>query len=221
MQYDPMGKPNQPPEQLERVFLETLRDVSEFASGVTHEIRNPLTTFKTLHYALTQQATPDSERLGRNLDLIVTELNRVDRTLEALVAYLTHPSWNAEDSLSRLISQWLRVASKRLLVAGIEVRVTEPLPKLSVTAAPLRAWLLRFARAGLHNLPVGGFLTVSSSVSPEAAKELVAGFDVGDAAAERSWTEIQDSLLGWARELQLDGRSSTSERGAEIRIALS
>jgi signal transduction histidine kinase len=111
---------------------EKLAAIGEFAARVAHEIRNPVTAARSLAQLLCRD--PTSPLNGEHAELILTELERVERQVQRLLSFARREELHVEPvNLADLVRATIEEFRPRL--EAEHVAVTLDLPESAVTAA--------------------------------------------------------------------------------------
>lgn len=99
---------------------EKLAAIGELAARIAHEIRNPVTAARSLAQQLGRE--PDSPLNGEHAQIIVTELERVERQVRALLRFAKRETFElASVDITGLVQSTLAELRERLDGAGIRV----------------------------------------------------------------------------------------------------
>lgn len=156
--------------------------------GVAHEVKNPINAI-VLHLQLLQgklkQIDPDTRR---HMDIIGSEIHRLDRVVQILVDFTRPRDLRLEEmDLRRLLEDVIMLATPDTEQHGVTVKRrlgTEPLG-VRVDADVMKQAILNVIINGMQAMPNGGTLTIS------ARRE-----------EDNVITEIQDQGIGIPHELQ-------------------
>ena len=156
--------------------------------GVAHEVKNPINAI-VLHLQLLQsklqQIDPDTRR---HMDIIGSEIHRLDRVVQILVDFTRPRELHLEETdLRRLLEDVVSLATPDAAQHGVNIvheLPSEPL-FVKVDADFLKQAILNVVLNGVQAMPQGGTL----SVSARREEEIVI-------------TEIQDQGSGIPAEIQ-------------------
>lgn len=154
---------------------EKLALLQRVASGVAHEIRNPLSTVRMNLQALRARlAAPTPSAVGRDLDTVDRLLREIDR-LESIVAGLTTfaspaPHRPVLSSLPRLVADTLALWEPQLHHRGVQARIDLPddLPLVPLDTQAFQQLLVNLLVNALQALPQGGTVALHGFVEREA-----------------------------------------------------
>lgn len=183
--------------QNERMFrAEQLATMGQFAAGIAHELRNPLTAIRSTIQHLAGDFSEGSEQK----DLASGILDEVDRlnNLVGNLLSLAEPGESQPEELqvSQEIGRCLSFieAKSRSQGVALKVDIEEGLPRLLFDPAEWRQLLLNVLMNALQAMPDGGTLSVRARQMPEGSRHLTAG-------APEILIEVEDNGLGVSPEL--------------------
>jgi PAS domain S-box-containing protein len=156
--------------------------------GVAHEVKNPINAI-VLHLQLLQgklkQIDPDTRR---HMDIIGSEIHRLDRVVQILVDFTRPRDLRLEEiDLRRLLEDVIMLATPDTEQHGVTVKRrlgTEPLG-VRVDADVMKQAILNVIINGMQAMPNGGTLTISARREEDSVI-----------------TEIRDEGIGIPHELQ-------------------
>ncbi|HEV3511446.1 MAG TPA: ATP-binding protein [Candidatus Sulfotelmatobacter sp.] len=133
--------------------------------GVAHEVKNPINAIvlhlQLLRNKLTQQE-PDT---GRHMDIIDSEIRRLDRVVQTLVDFTRPRDLRLEEiDLRRLLDEVAQLAAPDAEQHGVTIkrRLPElPLP-VKVDVDLMKQAFLNVVINGVQAMPQGGLLTISA-----------------------------------------------------------
>jgi signal transduction histidine kinase len=175
--------------------IETSRRLSassRITRGVAHEVKNPINAI-VLHLQLLQQklerVDPDSKR---HMDIIGSEIHRLDRVVQILVDFTRQRELRMEESdLRKLVSEVVLLASPDAEVHG--VRIKRDLPEEPLLAKVdedfMKQALLNIVINGEQAMPHGGTLTIRAH--REEGNAVIEVRDQGGGIAK----DVQDKIF--------------------------
>jgi PAS domain S-box-containing protein len=170
--------------QTEALRAQQMTTLAQLATGVAHEIRNPLTSIKML-IQLNQQKLSDQGLPTDELELVEREIRRMERSVSSLLDFARPESCEFKDFA---IQETLRRAC--LLIEGrcrsqqVRLNVTSPDQPIWMhgDSAQIQQLLLNLFLNALDAMPTGG--TLSVGVETQSPQELTPRKD--DFAAHRA-----------------------------------
>ncbi len=203
-------------QQREREILraEQLAAVGQLATGVAHELRNPLTSIKLL----VQTNREEAEQRGtpaEDLVVIEKEIRRMERSLQNFLDFARPPKPDRRRmNLSDMVTQTLALVGGRARKQHVELRFTPPsvLVPVDADAEQIQQVLVNLTLNALDVMPRGGLLEVeiAQAHTPDG----------------RDWVEVRvmDSGPGIAQELDprlFQPFVSTKETGLGLGLVIS
>jgi signal transduction histidine kinase len=171
--------------------IETSRRLSasgRLTRGVAHEVKNPINAI-VLHLQLLQnkllQVDPDTRR---HMDIIGSEIHRLDRVVQILVDFTRPRDLHVEEiDLRRLLEDVAQLAAPDAAQHGVSIErelPSAPLP-VKVDTDFMKQAILNVVLNGVQAMPEGGTLTLSARQEEDAVL-----------------TEIRDQGAGIPPEIQ-------------------
>lgn len=161
-----LEKAKEQEERLERA--ERLAAVGEIAASIAHEVKNPLTVVKGA-ISLVPQKLEDPDFLREFSGVVVKELDRVNRTIEALLDFsrYSHPDMTTVE-IRKILDNALDVISVYARVNRVSVEVVDgdEVPPLKGDADHLTQVFLNLFLNGVQAMGEGGKLTVETRYKP-------------------------------------------------------
>ena len=159
-----------------------LAALGEMAAGLAHEIRNPLGSIKASAQYLAETAEQPEER-GEFLDIIVDEVDRLNRVVGSFLDYARPPHTDPEpiyvNSAVQLTLQFLRPECDASEV-DLHVAMDPDLPKVRIDIEHLRQVLINLVQNAVQAMTSGGDLYVETRTQDR--------FRIGGGA--RRWVQI-------------------------------
>ena len=186
-----------------------LAAIGRLTSGVAHEVKNPINAIvvhlEVLRQKL-QQVDPDTRR---HMDVIGSEIQRLDRVVQTLVDFTRPVELHlADHDLCRIVDEVLILAApeaERLGVAFEPELAPEPLP-VKVDADLVKQAVLNIVINGVQAMPRGGALHV-----------------VAGRHDTQAWVEVHDQGAGIPTEIRdkiFNLYFTTKKTGSGIGLAM-
>src|ERR1044071_1530120 len=109
--------------QLERELAtrERLATLGQMAAQVAHEVKNPLSAIKSIAQVMREEA--DLKAYDRDLELIISEIDRLNRTVSQLLAFSKPSRADAQPvALADMIGATVALAGNEASARGVEVK---------------------------------------------------------------------------------------------------
>ncbi|MFO0891435.1 MAG: ATP-binding protein [Isosphaeraceae bacterium] len=159
-------------ERLEQSRRETLRSeqlaaLGQWAAGLAHELRNPLTSMNILVQSAAERGGADGPGLrGRPLAVLEEEIGRLDRLLRSFLDFARPAEVERRAvELAPILEQKLNLVGPRAASRGITIEREQPAQPvvLRADAGHLRQLLLNLLLNALDAAPPGGHVWVRVS----------------------------------------------------------
>jgi len=180
--------------QNERMFrAEQLATMGQFAAGIAHELRNPLTAIRsTVQYLAGEFGQGSDQR--KLADGILDEVDRLNNIVGNLLSLAQPAESNPEEiDVRQEIERCLTFieAKAKSQNVRLEMDFAPELPKLTFDPGEFRQVLLNVMMNGLQAMPRGGTLWIKSKLSNPADRR--AGSASGDG---RVLIQVEDEGCG-------------------------
>lgn len=178
--------------QNERMFrAEQLATMGQFAAGIAHELRNPLTAIRsTVQYLENEfDRGTDQRKLAHD---ILDDVDRLNNIVGNLLSLARPAQSNPEEiDIRPEIERCANFIEAKAKSQNIKLQTDfeKNLPKLRFDQAELRQVLLNVMMNGLQAMPEGGLLLIKACCLVEEAHDFVAG-------SERMLIQIEDEGPG-------------------------
>jgi len=178
--------------QNERMFrAEQLATMGQFAAGVAHELRNPLTVIRsTVQYLASDFAKgSDQRKLANDILDEVDRLNNIVGNLLSLAQPAeSHPE---EIDIAQEIEGCLNFVEAKAKSQNVKLQTDfeKNLPKLTFDPAELRQVLLNVMMNGLQAMHEGGTLSIRACLLAEEGRDSTVG-------SKRILIEVEDEGSG-------------------------
>jgi signal transduction histidine kinase len=169
-----------------------LAAIGRLTSGVGHEVKNPINAIVVHLELLKNKIAADDSKALRHLDVIQSEIQRLDRVVQTLVDFSRPVELQLkEQDLRQVISSVMALASADLETRNVTVRTDLPDHPImaKVDADLLRQAVLNVVLNGAQAMQGGGLLKVD--LVEESRMALIAIRDSGDGIPE----EIQQKIF--------------------------
>jgi len=150
--------------QSEVIRMDRLASLGVLASGIAHEIKNPLAGIKTMAQACEEEFCEDDPR-KEYVTRIVRQVNRLNELLKTFFEYARpKPPDRKKHALSEILHEVTNLVAKKLSNAGITYveDFTADIPEVMVDSQQIQQVFLNLILNAVDAMPSGGFLKVST-----------------------------------------------------------
>lgn len=161
-----------------------LSEVAELATGVAHEVRNPLVAIRLTLEGIVRRGDVADPELARYLAIMRDEIERCLGVTDRLLDLAHLPTMGPEAvPVAAALSDVEALLSYEARVSGVALSVSAPEgPCVWMTGPELRMIAINMMQNALHAMPTGGTLTVSATVEGEQVVLRFADTGVGISA---------------------------------------
>jgi two-component system sensor histidine kinase HydH len=198
--------------ELEQKVLvsEKFAALGRLSAGVAHEIRNPLNSIRGFIQYF-QKKLPLDEEDYKYTDLMLTEVDRLNRVISKLLAYSKprEPRLNVR-SVDEILDHCIRVLERETQAAGIElIRRPSPddLPLVLMDTDQMTQVFLNILLNCLEATPRGGRITISSDVDDQGRVQIIFE-DTGEGIPRENLDKLFDPFF------------STKKKGTGLGLAI-
>jgi signal transduction histidine kinase len=196
--------------------IETSRRLSasgRVTGGVAHEVKNPINAI-VLHLQLLQNKLSDLDPdTRRHMDIIGSEIQRLDRVVQTLVDFMRARELHLEETdLRSLLEDVAVLAAPDAEARGVAIQQSlsdEPLP-IKADVDLMKQALLNVVLNGVQAMPNGGPLTISAyrDLNAVVAEISDRGIGIAEEVQEKIFelyftTKKEGSGIGLARTYQI------------------
>ena len=159
----------------ELLHSEKLKTVATFASGMAHEIKNPLTAIKTFAEYLPQK-TEDKEFLGKFSEIVGSEVEKIDNLVHQLLDFSKPaPLQLKKADINKLVDETLELLNNQFIRHNIKVNKNYSDFEMiaMIDQNQMKQVFLNLFLNAIEAMPNGGTLTVSTNLCSSSGKESV------------------------------------------------
>jgi two-component system sensor histidine kinase HydH len=152
---------------------ERLAALGRMAAGVAHELRNPLSSIKGLAMLMKSGREKNRTALDETADLLVGEVDRLNRGIEELLDYAKPDQLKVSDvDVNTMVEKTSSLLTADLDAGniGLELQLDPAVPSISADEDKLNRLLLNLLLNGVQAMENGGRLTISTSCT---GKEII------------------------------------------------
>jgi PAS domain S-box-containing protein len=184
--------------QSEVIKMDRLASLGVLASGIAHEIKNPLAGIKTMAQACEEEFVEDDPR-KEYLTRIVRQVNRLDDLLKTFFAYARpKPPDRRCYKLSEILREVTSLVEKKLKTAGIiyKEELNPDLPDVMVDSQQIQQVFLNLILNSVDSMSGGGKLIISSRLLLSPKSGLIGESPKNSYTGIRKYIEIRISDTG-------------------------
>lgn len=144
----------------EMLRLDRMNLVGQMAAGISHEVRNPMTTIRGFLQML--QKKPECQQYRDYFGLMISELDRANSIIsEFLSVAKTKQSSTSEADLNDIIKAMEPLLTTDAIATGKTITLNlGQINRLKLNEKEIRQLLLNLVRNGLEAMPKGGTVTI-------------------------------------------------------------
>jgi signal transduction histidine kinase len=195
-------------EQIKYSHEQKLATVCQLATGVAHEIRNPLSSIRIALQSTLRSfssANQDHNKIQEYLELVDNEINKCIEVTERLMR-LTQPAGDSPQlvSVNKAIIDVLTLLHEEAQQQKVEVETELQSPDVRIMCADsdIRMVIVNFVQNAFHAMPEGGLLKVSCKVNGD--KSLIIFEDTGIGIKPENIPQIYDPFYSYRAD-NVDG----------------
>jgi signal transduction histidine kinase len=175
---------------------EQLATMGQFAAGIAHELRNPLTAIRsTIQYLASDFAEDtDQKRLAND---ILGEVDRLNNIVGNLLSLAQPAESNPEEiNIPQEIERCLNLIEAKAKSQNVKLQTDfeNNLPKLTFDPAEFRQLLLNVVMNALQAMPEGGTISIKTHQLTEGGPNYTSGFN-------RLLIQVEDEGAGIVSDL--------------------
>jgi signal transduction histidine kinase len=205
----------------ELVNREHLATLGQMAAQVAHEVKNPLSSIKSIAQVMREEEALSG--YGQDLSLIISEIDRLNRTVSQLLAF-SRPS-HADSrpvQLSDLITATVTLAGNEAKERGVDLEV-ESITDVTLTGAQggaLREALSNLVLNAVQATEAGGEVKIQATVQIAAADSRVRPTDLTTTTLTLTVTDTGPGIPADAQQRVFEPFYSTKSRGTGLGLAI-
>jgi len=148
------------------IKAEKLASIGLLASGIAHELRNPLNIIETTRFAIETELDHHSGEIDKKLQLIKSNIQRASSIIDNLLHFSRHSDFDREKvDIESVIKSTLSLLYSQITNQHIELFLTlSQKGKVLVNLDSLKQVFLNIILNAIQAMPDGGKLVVRSSI---------------------------------------------------------
>jgi signal transduction histidine kinase len=159
--------------QSQVIRMDRLASLGVLASGIAHEIKNPLAGIKTMAQACEEEFEGEDSR-QEYLIRIIRQVNRLDDLLKTFFAFARpKPPDRKYHTLPEILQEVTNLVGKKMSSSGIDYieQIDTALPAIMVDAQQIQQVLLNLILNSIDAMPDGGELKITAQkISSQEAR---------------------------------------------------
>ncbi|RII32596.1 PAS domain-containing protein [Clostridium chromiireducens] len=169
-----------------------LASVGQLATGIAHEIRNPLAIIKMIEQTMVSELK-DNKEVVKELEIIDEEIERANKVIKSLMEF-GKPSKNERNlySLNQVIEDVLIIVNKYTDQHNVEVNLlTSDIPIIELDKEQLKQAFVNLMFNAVDAMPNGGIVNISTEIYEDKWIRIIFE-DTGQGISEESIEKIFD-----------------------------
>ncbi len=182
--------------EMQMVQSEKLASLGRLASGIAHEINNPLTGVLTYSTVLYDELKDPGVRA--DLKVIIDESLRCREIVKGILNFARETKIEKQpDDLNKVIVELLSILEKHVEFQNIRIKkqLSEKLPVINIDSNQIKSVINNLAVNAADAMHDGGELTISTEYDAEQRKIIVKVSDTGIGIAEQNLPKIFDPFF--------------------------
>jgi len=162
------------------VKAERYTALGQMAAQMVHVLRNPITSIGGVSRILAKKIA--DEELGKYLNVMVKETDRLESTLQDLFDFVTQTDFQKELApLFPVIRKTLLLMQSQVVKQGVEtvLDLAGEDPVLSMDVRQMRQMFLHLVKNAVEAMPDGGTLTIAAVVTDKDVQVTIADTGIG------------------------------------------
>jgi len=184
--------------QSEVIRMDRLASLGVLASGIAHEIKNPLAGIKTMAQACEEEFDEEDSR-QEYLTRIVRQVNRLDDLLKTFFAFARpKPPDRKSHKLSEIVREVSNLVSKKLSNCGITYSedFEDGIPQVMVDSQQIQQVFLNLILNSVDAMPNGGQFKFTARKGSNLESGLVPKRSIRHVKGQESFVEVKCADTG-------------------------
>jgi signal transduction histidine kinase len=177
---------------------EKLKSIATFASGMAHEIKNPLTSIKIFCEYLPKKLN-DQEFLNKFIPIVTRDADRINELVHHLLEYAKpSPPEVRPTDIHKLIETVLDALSAQIVNKKIEIVRdfdNKSIENIAIDAKQIKQALLNIFLNAVESIDTTGSLLITTRLSPDERKALLKITDNGCGISKEDLSHIFDPFF--------------------------
>ena len=179
--------------QEQLVRQEKLAVIGQLASGVGHELRNPIGVIGNSTYYLNMKLKDVDDKTKKHLDILQREVLRTNTIITDLLDFSrVKPPAFEEADLNNIVKETISTTEVPENIT-LETKLDEKLPRISVDADQIRRVIMNIASNAVGAMPDGGRLKINSGVKKDFVE--ITFKDTGEGISKENLQKIFEPLF--------------------------
>ena len=213
--------------QSEVIRMDRLASLGVLASGIAHEIKNPLAGIKTMAQACEEEFEEGDSRI-EYLTRIIRQVNRLDDLLKTFFAFARpKPPDRKEHHLSEILLEVTNLIGKKMTSSGIQYveDIEKNLPMILVDSQQIQQVFLNLILNSIDAMSEGGELTIYAKTIKDPQMGLIrkrgkADSENGGAFVEVKCTDTGEGITPDKLEIIFDPFFTTKPNGLGLGLSI-
>lgn len=175
---------------------EKLASLGRMASGIAHEINNPLTGVLTYSSILKEDLKGSD--VVEDLDVIIHEAMRCRKIVKGLLDFARNSSVEKRiANINDVIRETVSILEKHVTFQNVHIRLnlSDEIPSTEIDVSQMRSVFNNLAENAAHAMPNGGDLIIVSKLNSDGTSILITVSDTGTGIKEEHLNKIFDPFF--------------------------
>ncbi|PKL18120.1 MAG: histidine kinase [Spirochaetae bacterium HGW-Spirochaetae-5] len=175
---------------------EKLASLGRMASGIAHEINNPLTGVLTYSSLMKEEMKGSSSE--EDIDVIINETMRCRKIVKGLLDFARNSSVEkVMANVNDIIQETVAILKKHMTFQNIRMHIelSGKIPMAELDISQMRSVFNNLAENAAHAMPEGGDLNITTDLDETGKNIIITVADSGTGIAEENITKIFDPFF--------------------------